>query len=402
MYNNFETGKVIVALNKNVSYYSSPDYYNSQIFKGIDIEKIEVIFRPDGIYNKSDMGYILLVNLKNKGKTEVIKTIEKLANNPYVVFAEPDYLYDMHITPNDPYFRHLWGIKKIKAHLAWDYITGSDRTVVGVVDSGIDYNHPDIKDNMWVSRDKRYVNGWDFLGNRSDSMDTSGHGTHVAGTIGAVGDNFIGITGICWNIKIASLRIGHIFMSLSAAIAAIDFSNANRIQILNNSWGGGFYSPILKYAIEQYDGLFIVSAGNYGTNNDFIPDYPASYDSDNIIAVAALNQDCTLASYSNYGVKSVDIAAPGTDIFSLSLHGGYSYQSGTSMAAPHVVGAAALLKAYMPCLTASEIKNIILSSVDKLPHLEGKLLTGGMLNVNSMIESCKLSSPKLFSARTEN
>ena len=385
--NNFEAGKVIVALNKNFNYTDSSDYYINQVLDGIDFEKIDVIFRPNKINNESAMGYVILVYLKDKDKLTVINAIEKLMTNPYVVYAEPDYLFNTHVIPNDQYFEYLWGAKKIRSPLAWNYTTGSNSVVVGVTDSGIDHNHPDMSDNMWVSPNRRYINGWNFTNNSNNSMDMTGHGTHVAGTIGAVGNNYIGITGICWNVKIAALRIGCIFMNLAAAIAAIDFSNTNTIPILNNSWGGRQYSPILKNAIEQYDGLFIVSAGNCGTNNDFIPDYPASYDSDNIISVAATNQCDALAPFSNYGAKSVDIAAPGTDIFSTSLNGEYSYHSGTSMSAPHVAGAAALLKSYMPFLTALEIKNIILSSADKYPNLDEKVLTGGILNVHAMLET---------------
>ena len=290
-----------------------------------------------------------------------------------------------HTIPNDEYFSYLWGTKKIKSDLAWNYTTGSNQIVVGVTDSGIDYTHPDLKYNMWICKDG--LNGWNFFNSNENSTDTTGHGTHVAGTIGAVGNNFIGITGICWNINIASLKIGHIFMNLSAAIEAINYANINNISILNNSWGSSYYSPLLKFAIEQYDGLFITSAGNEGLNSDYFPDFPASYDSDNIISVTATNQDDSLTPFSNYGVKSIDIAAPGIDILSTSLNGGYSYQTGTSMAAPHVAGAAALLKSYMPDLTHLEIKDIILSSADKYPHLEGKVLTGGILNVNAMLEA---------------
>lgn len=164
------------------------------------------------------------------------------------------------------------------------------------------------------------------------------------------------------------------------------FSNMMNIPILNNSWGGGTYSPILKYAIEHYNGLFIASAGNRSSNNDLLPSYPASYNSDNIISVAAITPENTLSSFSNYGAKSVDIAAPGTNILSTDLCGEYSYKNGTSMAAPHVAGAAALLKSYMPFLTTFEIKHIILLSSTRHPSLENKLLTGGILNTDSMIK----------------
>jgi len=389
---NYEAGKVIVALKKGLDCSLTPDAYANYILNGIDFQKLETVFHPTKAKNESSMGEIILVHLKQNDKLSVMDAVEKLSANPYVIYAEPSYFIEIHRIPNDPYFSYLWGIKKVQPTRAWNYSTGGPDVTVGVIDSGIDYDHPDIKNNMWISPDELLNNGWNFWGDNDNPMDSTGHGTHVAGTIGAVGNNCLGITGICWKVQVASLRIGHLQFSLEAAIEAINFANTLNIPILNGSWGSRHNSPILKYAIEQYDGLFIASAGNYGDNNDFFPVYPASYDSDNIISVAATNPDDTLASFSNYGVKSVDIAAPGTDIFSLSLHGGYSNQSGTSMSAPHVAGAAALLKAYMPDLTASDIKSIILSSAEKHQSLEGKILTGGILNVDAMFETANQKS----------
>lgn len=388
--NNFESGKVIVALKKDFNYYNSHEYYIDNILEEIDAQKLELIFRSNKINTKTNIGDIILVYLKNKDEMTLINTIQKLSANPYVIYAEPDYLYNIHLIPNDEDFKYLWGMKQIDSTMAWNYTTGNYNTVVGVLDSGIDYNHPDIRDNIWISQNKQYINAWDFISDSNNPMDETGHGTHVSGTIGAVGNNLIGVTGVCWNINIASFKIGNNLIDLAAAIKSIYFANINNIPILNNSWGGSYYSPILKYAIEQYDGLFIASAGNNNSNNDFFPIYPASYDSDNIISVAASNQSNNLASFSNYGVKNVDIAAPGTDILSTSLHGEYSYKNGTSMSAPHVAGAAALLKSYMPSLSTLEIKDIILSSADKYSSLDGKVLTGGILNLYSMIKMSNL------------
>ena len=388
LYNDdFETGKVIAALRKDfVCPGDTQECYIHGVTDGIDYEKAEVIFHS-GMRKSSGAGNILLIYLKRKDKYAVIDAIETLSANPYVLYAEPDYLVEEFIIPNDPLFRNLWGMKKVRAPLAWNYATGNAGVSVGVIDSGIEYNHPDIRNNMWVSPDGRFVGGWNFYRHNSDATDLTGHGTHVAGTIGAVGNNGVGITGLCWRVRVASLRFG---FDIASAIAAIDFANIYSIPILNSSWGGRTYSPALKLAIDQYDGLFVTAAGNYGTNNDIIPDYPGSYDSENIITVAAANPNDALARFSNYGAKSVDIAAPGTDILSLGLRGSYSIQNGTSMAAPHVAGAAALLKAYMPGLTTAEMKNIILSSAAKRPALTGRVLTGGMLDVNAMFLSSSL------------
>lgn len=382
MYNKYETGKVIVAVNNDIS-FAEVEFYISLALEEIEYEKIEVIFSYDTETEKKDAENIILIYLKDKDPTTVIEAVKKLSVSPYIIYAEPDYIEEMHLVSNDPLYKYLWGIQKINTPLAWNYTTGSSEVVVGVIDTGIDYNHQDITENMWISPNEKLLYGWNFADNNDNSIDTDGHGSHVAGTIGAVGNNGIGITGVCWNIRVASLKFG---LDIASAIAAIDFANSFNIQILNASWGGRAYSYSLKYAIEHYNGLFIASAGNNGTNNDIEPIYPASYDSDNIISVAATDPYDTLARFSNYGVESVDIAAPGTDILSLDLDGGYSPLNGTSMAAPHVAGVAALLKSYLPSISTSSLKNIILSSVNRNINLEGKILTGGLLDVNAMFE----------------
>lgn len=382
MYNKYETGKVIVAVNNDIS-FAEVEFYISLTLEEIEYEKIEVIFSYDMETEKKDAENIILIYLKDKDPTTVIETVKKLSVSPYIIYAEPDYIEEMHLVSNDPLYKYLWGIQKINTPLAWNYTTGSSEVVVGVIDTGIDYSHQDITENMWISPNEKLLYGWNFADNNDNSIDTDGHGSHVAGTIGAVGNNGIGITGVCWNVRVASLKFG---LDIASAIAAIDFANSFNIQILNASWGGRAYSYSLKYAIEHYNGLFIASAGNNGTNNDIKPIYPASYDSDNIISVAATDPYDTLARFSNYGVESVDIAAPGTDILSLDLDGGYSPLNGTSMAAPHVAGVAALLKSYLPSISTSSLKNIILSSVNRNINLEGKILTGGLLDVNAMFE----------------
>ncbi|MCL2499808.1 MAG: S8 family serine peptidase [Defluviitaleaceae bacterium] len=377
----FNVGKVIVTLNRDFFCHDTSDCYYP-VLEGVEFTKVENIFRSEA--RGCPRGDIILVHLDCGEEESVFDAIETLTANPMVMFAEPDFIFDNHLIPNDPYFGYLWGLERIMAPNAWDYTTGNANVVVGVVDSGIDFTHPDIADNIWFSQDG--YPGWNFINDSGDSMDMTGHGTHVAGTIGAVGNNMIGITGTAWNVKLASLKIGESCFSLASAVAAIQYANENDIPILNCSWGGRHYIPSLRHAIEQYNGLFIASAGNSGSDNDLDPEFPASFDCDNIISVAAANTYDELSLFSNYGALSVDLAAPGTYIYSLSLGGEYSYMDGTSMSAPYVAGAAALLKSYLPNLTALEMKDIILSSVSKHPNLNGLVSSGGILNVNTMLK----------------
>lgn len=383
MNNNYELGKVIVALNINITSKDVLDYYIDLVLDGIDYEKAEIIFHSKNTESLNEGTNIVLIYLKDKNPHAVTNAVAKLSSSPYIVYAEPDYIEEMHIISNDPLYNQLWGIQKINAPLAWDYTTGDSSISVGVIDTGIDQNHPDIRENMWTTWNGRLIYGWNFADNSSDSMDLDGHGSHVAGTIGAVGNNRIGITGVCWQVRVAALKFG---LDVASAIAAIDFANYYKISILNASWGGRAYSQALKDAIDQYDGLFVASAGNDGTNNDVDPMYPASYDCKNIISVAAVDPYDTLARFSNYGLKTVDIAAPGKNILSLDLAGEYSPLNGTSMAAPHVAGAAALLKSSMPNISTITLKRIILSSAMENPELKGKILTGGILDMETMFK----------------
>ena len=383
MNNNYELGKVIVALNINITSKDVLDYYIDLVLDGIDYEKAEIIFHSKNTESLNEGTNIVLIYLKDKNPHAVTNAVAKLSSSPYIVYAEPDYIEEMHIISNDPLYNQLWGIQKINAPLAWDYTTGDSSISVGVIDTGIDQNHPDIRENMWTTWNGRLIYGWNFADNSSDSMDLDGHGSHVAGTIGAVGNNRIGITGVCWQVRVAALKFG---LDVASAIAAIDFANYYELYILNASWGGRAYSQALKDAIDQYEGLFVASAGNDGTNNDVDPMYPASYDCKNIISVAAVDPYDTLARFSNYGLKTVDIAAPGTNILSLDLAGEYSPLNGTSMAAPHVAGAAALLKSSMPNISTITLKRIILSSAMENPELKGKILTGGILDMETMFK----------------
>ena len=280
--------------------------------------------------------------------TDIEDALEIYLEDPDVEHAEPNYIVSTNIaTPDDTEFNRLWGLHNtgqnvngtngtgdadIDALDAWDVTTGSADVVVAVIDSGVDINHPDLKANIWINADEiptngidddnngyiDDVNGWDFLVRNNDPRDAHGHGTHVAGTIAAVGNNNAGIAGVTWSAKIMALRFLDAWGlgSTADAIAAIEYANGMGADVINNSWGGGGSSQSLKNAIDASNAVVVCAAGNSGRNNDNSAHYPSSYTSANIIAVAASNQDDQLAWFSNYGATSVDVAAPGTNIFS--------------------------------------------------------------------------------------
>jgi Subtilase family/Purple acid Phosphatase, N-terminal domain len=335
-------------------------------------------------------------------------------------YAEADYELSIDDTiPNDPRFTDLYGMQKIQAPKAWDTSTGSSSVVVGVIDTGVDYNHEDLAGNMWVNTDEIPNNGIDDDGNgwrddvhgadciNSDGnpMDDHGHGTHVSGTIGAVGNNLKGVAGVNWDVGIMALKFlgsdgkGSTF----DAIECIDYAIANGAHLSNNSWGGGGSSNALRDAIQRAaldNQLFVAAAGNggldqVGDNNDTTPHYPSSYSNDNIIAVAATGSSDNLATFSNYGSTSVDLAAPGVSILSSLPGNQYGFASGTSMATPHVAGAAALLLSTMPNALYPTVRDRIFQSVDQLSTLSGKVATGGRLNVGRAIGPSTLTISNL-------
>jgi len=350
----------------------------------------------------------------------VAEAIERYEASPEVEYAEPDYKISPAVnapTPNDPNFPKMYDLYNreqysgsfdadIDAPEAWNVTTGSADTVVAVIDTGVDINHPDLRNNIWTNPGEipgngidddgnTYVDdvhGWDFFNKDAsvyDAADGDTHGTHVAGTIAAEGDNGIGVTGVNWQAKVMPLKfIGPETGYTSDAVKALNYAVDKGAKISNNSWGGGGYSQTLLDAINKADAkghLFVAAAGNGGSDgvgddNDSTPFYPASYDSANIISVAATDHNDALTGFSNYGATSVDLAAPGKYILSTLPGNKYGYGNGTSMATPHVAGAAALIKSQSPQLSDETIKARILESVDKKSSLSGKVLTGGRLN----------------------
>lgn len=540
--------------------------------KDITIDNLDAFNRMNGVAlsekivhgraSSADLDRLYL--LEFPASIDVWGMVARYKNNPLVQFAEPNFVYSLDLLPNDPEFSKLWGLhdtgqfggslgNDIDAPQAWDIMRNSSAIVVGVIDTGVNYNHPDLAANMWRNPGEVPNNnidddhnglvddyyGYDFstclrfnaigVCNQTkprdgDPIDDTGHGTHVAGTIGAVGNNNLGVTGVSWNARIMAIKaltpVGGLTSDL---IDAVNYATTMNVKLTSNSWGGGGFSQSLYDAIQaarDADALFIAAAGNGGSdgigdNNDASPHYPSSYNLQNIIAVAATDFEDSLTSFSNFGATSVDLAAPGDLILSTwyrvdpsfaditfdtttiqgipmefspatsaagitataqdaglgfpqnftgasftgkiavikrgsitfgekvtnAMNAGaigaiifnnqdgmfsgtlgsagtwiptasisksdgeslvaqlprqvtfriiasnYVYLSGTSMSTPHVSGAAALLRARLPASSYSEIKNIILSSVDPLPSLAGKMVSGGRLNLLNVLES---------------
>jgi serine protease len=331
-----------------------------------------------------------------------------------VLYAEPNYIVrkaqHVQLTPNDPNFTQLWGLHNtgqtggtpdadIDAPEAWDITTGSSSVVVFVIDTGVDYNHPDLNANLWRNPGEIPGNGIDDDGNGyvddvygidtyyndTDPFDGDGHGTHVSGTIGAIGNNNVGVVGVNWSVKIGHCKFlsDSGFGSTAGAISCLQYilnlkqtgNPANDIIATNNSWGGGGFSQALYDAIKAHMNagiLFIAAAGNSSANNDTALFLPASYYLPNVISVAATTHTDAKAGFSNYGRRTVHVGAPGQDILSTTPGNTYSTFSGTSMATPHVTGLAALIKAQFPSFTWYQIRNRILATGD---------VTTGMQNV---------------------
>lgn len=340
-----------------------------------------------------------------------------------VEYVEPNFIYTHDLATTDPYYTNgsLWGMYGdatsptnqygSQAGEAWAAgHTGSASVYVGVIDEGIQFDHPDLSGQIWtnpfdaadgVDNDGNGyiddIHGWDFDGNNNTIYDggkrgsLDDHGTHVSGTIGAK-NNGSGVVGVNWNVTIISAKfLGRSGGTTANAIKAVDYltdlktSHGINMVASNNSWGGGGFSQALKDAIDRANVqniLFVAAAGNNGTNNDATASYPSNYTSANIIAVAAIDNTGALASFSNYGATTVDLGAPGVGINSTTAYNTYSSYSGTSMATPHVTGGVALYAAYHPGSTAATIKSAVLSSAVPTSSLNGKTVTGGRLNVS--------------------
>jgi hypothetical protein len=355
---------------------------------------------------------------------DVMEAVRLYSQHPSVLYAQPNFLHhtmqEAHLTPNDTSYNQMWALNNtgqtggtpdadIDAPEAWDLSTGSGSVVVFVIDTGVDYNHPDLIDNLWTNPGETPGNGIDDDGNGyvddvygidtanndSDPMDGNGHGTHVSGTIGARGNNGLGVVGVNWQVKIGQCK----FLSDSGtgstadAIECLQYIRNLKVNAgvpviaTNNSWGGGPFEQALYDAIKAHMDagiLFIAAAGNDGTDNDALPHYPSNYFLPNIISVAATDHNDALAIFtlgaSNYGLRTVHVGAPGKSILSTWPGNTYNTISGTSMATPHVTGLAALLKAHNPSRDWIAIRNLIFAGGDFKPSLDGKTVLERRIN----------------------
>ena len=352
-----------------------------------------------------------------------------------VEYAEPNYVLrivgsgipsvmEESRIPSDPDFKHLWGLQNlgqddaegnsgilgsdIGATRAWNFTTGSKDVVVAVIDTGVDYGHEDLADNIYYNpgesgfgRETDGVDndgngfiddhtGWNFSINTNDPMDDNGHGTHCSGTIGAVGDNEIGIAGVTWDVRIMPIKFLGASGSgtLAGAVQAIQYATGLGVDIMSNSYGGTVRAQSMEDAIREANEagiLFVAAAGNSGLNSDEVSHYPAGYDVENVIAVAATDNRDSMTSWSTFGKRTVDIAAPGNNIYSTLPADRYGFSSGTSMAAPHVAGALALLLSHDSSLGHLEAKDRILRSRDPRLNMARFVRHSGRLNVYNAI-----------------
>ena len=411
----YHSDSIIVVYKENISKDQKRNARNLVLAKISDLNADEV----DDAYRNLLNGRIANFKLEGMSSKDALK---KIRNHPAVLYAEPDYIVSVGGLPDDTRFDDLWGMHNtgqtggvddadIDAPEAWEISTGTKDVVVGVIDSGIDHSHPDLNGNMWVNPGEIAGDGVDNDGNGyvddiyginaitgvGDPMDDQGHGTHVAGTIGATGNNAEGVVGV----NHTTAMVGCKFLSAagtgssSDAIKCIDYmvglkNSGVNLRVINNSWGGGGFSQAVYDAItasQNADMLFVAAAGNDAVDNDVNPHYPSSYDHPSILAVAGSNHTDGMYSDSQWGLTSVDMAAPGRNVLSTVPGNRYATFSGTSMATPHVAGAAALALSVNPELSTQELKALLMTTGDDNAATQGRTVSGKRLNVFTALEN---------------
>ncbi|WP_199609699.1 S8 family serine peptidase [Flocculibacter collagenilyticus] len=426
----FKSDSIIVVYKDNASALQKREARQLVLGKISDLNKDEI----DDKFRNINGGR--MANYKLSG-ISAKDAIAKLKNHPAVKYAEPDYIVKAQVTPNDPSYDSLWGLHNegqtggtadadIDAPEAWEISTGSSDVIVAVIDTGVDYSHPDLAANMWVNPGEIAGDGLDNDGNgyiddvhginainsSGDPMDDNAHGTHVAGTIGAVGNNNEGVVGVNHEVSIIGCKFldGAGSGSTSDAIECLNYmvtlkNSGVNVRLTNNSWGGGGSSQAMQDAIsanEAADILFIAAAGNSSVDNDSSPHYPSSYENEGVLSVASTTHTDSMSSFSNYGLTSTDLGAPGSSILSTVPGGGYDSFSGTSMATPHVAGAAALVLSVNPDLTHLELKDILMTSGDDNAAMNGTTVSGKRLNVNNALDAADPTPGFKFSVTPVN
>ena len=380
--------------------------------------------------NAEEFKTILCLTLKNSGKENVLNAIERLRHRTDIITAEPDYAFTFTSTPNDTYFVEgkQWGLngeKGINAPQAWNMVKGSNSVMVGVIDSGIQANHPDLQGRVNICLSRDFTLPAPYI--PESVTDTNGHGTHCAGIIGAQGNNGMGITGVGQNIQLVSLKISQVAGTPAAentfashVVSAINYAATENIPILScsngtqNFLGSTASLTAFETAVTNYTGLYINAAGNNSRNNDNNPDgFPrAQFHPDNFLSVGSLDSNGNLSSFSNWGVNTVDIYAPGGNILSTwpteltnqhdSGRPGYRTMSGTSMATPHVAGVAALMLSANPDLTPQELKTIIKESANivSLTTPSSTTINGRCLNAETAVGEVSTFTVEEISSNT--
>jgi subtilisin family serine protease len=402
----YKPGELLVKLRRNVN-----DAAIQSVFQINGAIAIENLVPPSQLLGVTPTRLDLWRVVKFTSDAQLQEIQTNLARDSRVQAVELNYQGSIVSMPDDPRFSQLWGLNNtgssggtvdadIDAPQAWDTQTGSKRVVVAVADTGVDYNHEDLAANIWRNSGEtpgdRFDNdgngyiddvyGYDFINTDSDPMDDHSHGSHVAGSIGAVGNNSLGVAGVNHNVSLMALKMATAQgrLNVTSATQAIRYATAKGADVINASWYVNPFSQVLFDAISDANDagvLFVAAAGNFGLDNDTTPFYPANYELPNVISVAATDRRDQLPIFSQFGARTVDLGAPGVDILSTIPGNQYQLKTGTSMAAPHVAGAAALLLAQNPSRTPEKLKDILMKTTDPLTSLNGKTVSGGRLNV---------------------
>ena len=404
--------RYIVSLKDRIADKDSLEFLNEQGFR-----HLETFQFPEESFPNFGGDLVLVESTQDFDAQQALR---ELAQNPKVEYAEADQEFELKRvenpedsadapsntrSPND-LSSSLWGLHNtrgdkvdIDAPEAWAMTVGSrSGPIIAVLDTGIDLSHPDLKDNLWTNTGEIPNNGKDDDGNgviddvhgfnayadTGDPTDKDDHGTHCAGTIGAVGDNNLGIVGVNWQARIMPIKIFNDAekprASTSSILRGISYATRNGARVTSNSYGGGGRSRSVERAFSSSRAFHIMAAGNETEDNDKKPHYPSNYNVTNSLAVASIDRQGALSSFSNYGKETVDLAAPGSSIYSTVPGGRYGYKSGTSMATPHVAGVAGLALTLKPNLSNEQLKEALTKGVDEQSSLDGKVATGGRLN----------------------